>query len=280
MKYTFLAILSIGLLAAPVWAATVDNSWTTADALAQHNTIRNAVNAGTQPGPVGFNPQPVPVPALVPLTYNGTIATGANTWAAICGFAHDPNLSTNCTNGDINGNGCGETIATGANTWAAICGFAHDPNLSTNCTNGDINGNGCGENIFAGGSTVNPHLWDMNGVVAGSWAAESANYDYTTPNCVAGQCGHYTQIVHQATTEVGCAAYQCTPAELGVFNGADDCDTGPGDQPCTDGVFVVCRYEDIQGSSPTLLFGRPTCKLWPGTGRNPELRDSLRFPSP
>ncbi len=235
MKYTFLAILSIGLLAAPVWAATVDNSWTTADALAQHNTIRNAVNAGTQPGPVGFNPQPVPVPALVPLTYNGTIATGAN-------------------------------------TWAAICGFAHDPNLSTNCTNGDINGNGCGENIFAGGSTVNPHLWDMNGVVAGSWAAESANYDYTTPNCVAGQCGHYTQIVHQATTEVGCAAYQCTPAELGVFNGADDCDTGPGDQPCTDGVFVVCRYEDIQGSSP-----RPYCSAGQPANCGPVPVEILNF---
>ncbi len=35
------------------------------------------------------------------------------------------------------------------------------------------------------------------------WASESRNYDYRSNRCN-GTCGHYTQIVWRATTEVGC----------------------------------------------------------------------------
>ena len=209
-KFTFVLCLA-SLLAAPVMAQ-VDVSWTTADATNQHNAVRNAVNGGTQPGAVGSNPQPVPSPFLVPLSYSAAIAATADTWAAGCSFAHDPNLSTNCTQGNIN-------VA------------------------------GCGENIFAScGTTAPTILWNMNNVVVNSWGGESNNYDFPNVNCVAGQCGHYTAIAHQATQSVGCAAYQCTPAQLAC---ADNCG---GPMSCNSAVLVVCRYEDI-----ILAGNRPYC---------------------
>lgn len=89
----------------------------------------------------------------------------------------------------------------------------------------------------------------MNQVV-GSWAGESVQYDFPNVTCNAGQCGHYTQIVHQATQQVGCAAFQCTPLQLG-FGGPDGC--GPM-TACNSAVLVVCRYEDTQTTAT-----RPYC---------------------
>lgn len=36
-----------------------------------------------------------------------------------------------------------------------------------------------------------------------AWAAESTDYDYASNTC-SGVCGHYTQVVWAATTQVGC----------------------------------------------------------------------------
>jgi hypothetical protein len=60
------------------------------------------------------------------------------------------------------------------------------------------------------------------------WAAEAPNYDYATNTCAAGQvCGHYTQLVWRATTQVGCATVQCTTGS--PFGGGN-------------WTFTVCDY--------------------------------------
>ncbi len=46
--------------------------------------------------------------------------------------------------------------------------------------------------------------------VVKTWADEEKWYDYATNRCQPGkQCGHYTQIVWQKTSEVGCALKVC-----------------------------------------------------------------------
>jgi pathogenesis-related protein 1 len=56
-----------------------------------------------------------------------------------------------------------------------------------------------GENLFE-----IPGAQASSAEVVGAWVAESKNYDYRSNGC-RGTCGHYTQIVWRATTELGCA---------------------------------------------------------------------------
>lgn len=70
-----------------------------------------------------------------------------------------------------------------------------------------------GENLFS--------LWSSDGSVRGTpedamdwWAGEVKYYDYNSNTCEAGEvCGHYTQIVWETTTEVGCAIATCSDQE-------------------------------------------------------------------
>lgn len=86
-----------------------------------------------------------------------------------------------------------------------------------------------GENIFwgaVGGS------WTPDRAV-NAWAEETAYYDRATNTCAQGQmCGHYTQMVWNSTTKVGCARVEC-------FAGA--------------GYIVICCYDppgNFVGESP------------------------------
>lgn len=46
--------------------------------------------------------------------------------------------------------------------------------------------------------------------VADSWGSEKENYSYVTNSCAAGKvCGHYTQIIWESTTEIGCGNAVC-----------------------------------------------------------------------
>ena len=75
-----------------------------------------------------------------------------------------------------------------------------------------------GENIFWGeGKKWSPAF------AAKSWVDEKKYYNYKANTCAEGQmCGHYTQVVWNTTTKVGCAKVICD-----------------GDK----GVFITCNYD-------------------------------------
>jgi pathogenesis-related protein 1 len=108
-----------------------------------------------------------------------------------------------------------------ADEWAARCDFTHrDPNT-------------LGENLFASSGARTPTS------IVNSWAAESANYTYSSNSCaLTKQCGHYTQIVWRRSTGVACSMKTCTsgsPFGSGTW------------------FFTVCNYEpagNIVGQNP------------------------------
>lgn len=105
---------------------------------------------------------------------------------------------------------------------AAECAWEHNAERS------DTYPGYVGENIslFSSG-------WPVNSLVEsalGNWVeSEMVNYDYATNTCLAGQCGHYTQVVWRDTERVGCAVHQC--ATFTNLGSAWD-----------NGYMVVCNY--------------------------------------
>lgn len=80
--------------------------------------------------------------------------------------------------------------------------------------------NGKGENIWAG---YGYDVWNVSEMV-NDWILEKQNYTYDTNTCAPGvMCGHYTQVVWNTTTEIGCGITTCS-------EGGDE------------GKILVCRY--------------------------------------
>ena len=217
-RRTFVSLLVA--LAAQSLIASSSLAQLSASLLPAHNGTRFQINSGLMPAPVGF--QPVPAPPLNNLVWSAALETAAQTWANTCLFEHDrvcltgPNIGNFCTS-------------------------------QADCTAGHFCGNpvGQGENLAADGYVGTPPA-----VTAGynGWAAESVDYDYATNTCAVGQqCGHYTQIAWDSTTDVGCGVMQCpncvaAPCTAGTFRQGINMD-----QPVFPGFagtvqYLVCRY--------------------------------------
>lgn len=96
-----------------------------------------------------------------------------------------------------------EEVATSAQAWAdelaKDCKFKH--------SDGDY-----GENIWA----RTKGAFSPTDVVM-SWGSEMEDYDYESNTCAADKdCGHYTQIVWQNTTKVGCGVATCDGRDIWV----------------------------------------------------------------
>lgn len=74
---------------------------------------------------------------------------------------------------------------------------------------------GLGENVFSAGAvTWSDGKTEAQAVtstqVTDAWGGEKKDYTYDTNTCAEGKaCGHYTQVVWKATTEVGCGSAVC-----------------------------------------------------------------------
>jgi uncharacterized protein YkwD len=96
-----------------------------------------------------------------------------------------------------------ERLAASAKEWAdsllASGRFTHRPGSQT------------GENLYElRGASATPTL------VVRTWADEGRGYDYSSNQCRAGSCGHYTQIVWRDTHELGCAVARARGREVWV----------------------------------------------------------------
>jgi pathogenesis-related protein 1 len=70
-----------------------------------------------------------------------------------------------------------------------------------------------GENIYWSSGMSNEAT-----AVVDSWASEVKFFNPRNGKCSGGVCGHYTQIVWSATTQVGCGMAKCGNEEIWVCN--------------------------------------------------------------
>lgn len=85
-------------------------------------------------------------------------------------------------------------LARDAATVAKRCRFEHSNSIH-------------GENLYARPVATSPEH------VISRWTGESQHYDLSSNRCANGEkCGHYTQVVWEDTTAVGCAVARCADA--------------------------------------------------------------------
>lgn len=101
-------------------------------------------------------------------------------------------------------------LAATAQTWADKLKRSNHCHMRHSIPNGQY-----GENLFWGSalswSDGRKELQKVSAEqVVNNWGSEKADYDYTSNQCASGKmCGHYTQIVWQTTTAVGCGMAVC-----------------------------------------------------------------------
>ncbi|MEP5614197.1 MAG: pathogenesis-related family 1 protein [Cyclobacteriaceae bacterium] len=96
-----------------------------------------------------------------------------------------------------------DELAASATEWAE--------ELASNCTFQHSSGS-YGENLWKGTSGA----FAIEDVVE-SWGSEKQHYNYDNNSCDDGEvCGHYTQVVWEATTEVGCGMVTCDGYDVWV----------------------------------------------------------------
>lgn len=90
-------------------------------------------------------------------------------------------------------------------TWStAVAAVAQS--YADRCVYGHSGTSGLGENIFGSSGWTNAEER-----AATLWAGEEPYYNYASNSCASGQqCGHYTQMVWRATTQLGCGIKQCS----------------------------------------------------------------------
>jgi len=114
-------------------------------------------------------------------------------------------------------------------SWSPTLALSAQSHADTLATNGTLehSQSGYGENIYA--SFEQASYSDA----INAWYEEKNIYDYASNSCIAGQdCEHYTQLIWEETTEVGCGK-----AAIGTQNA----------------TVIVCQYNppgNIAGEQP------------------------------
>jgi len=115
-----------------------------------------------------------------------------------------------------------DRLAATARAWARRCVDREAPRgmLDHNPDRGEGHPEYVGENIMASTAPVSGRQ------AVDSWVVEAEDYDHARNRCARGRvCGHYTQVVWEATERVGCATHTCPRLD---FPYVVVCDYGPG----------------------------------------------------
>jgi len=202
MKVIFFALI---LLVLPINHALAVNA-TDANDACYHNNVRNALSYGTTLSDLGpwlvdtynFAAQNRPTSPLAPMKNKTSLKNSAASVASSCTFAHSGL------------NGVGENLFVGTEA----------PNTTTDKWLTDRN------------------WWIKNAVSDWTYEAQFVNYatganavtcnDGSTGSACRSKIGHYTQIMWDDTTEVGCAAQYC-PGGIGNFSSRES-------------TLIVCHY--------------------------------------
>ncbi|MBT3983898.1 MAG: CAP domain-containing protein [Bacteriovoracaceae bacterium] len=118
-----------------------------------------------------------------------------------------------------------ENLATVAANFIQNCGSGHDDQRTELTRQLGSDYSYVGENIF-----ITTNINDSNQVYTDgiqSWFDEHQNYNYNNISCEGGVCGHFTQVIWENTTKVGCAKIIC--------QGIEDSTNGPS-------ALLVCNY--------------------------------------
>ena len=146
--------------------------------------------------PILFFTAILALPAYAEEINSAAIITTHNKWRAAVGVTKKLSYST--------------SLAVTAQAWADKLKKTNHCQMRHSKTDGKY-----GENLYWGSALswsdgkkelqkVSPEQ------VVDSWASEKADYDYANNQCMPGKvCGHYTQIVWNTTTTVGCGMAVC-----------------------------------------------------------------------
>lgn len=111
-----------------------------------------------------------------------------------------------------------DELALSAKDYAQHCNYQHSDQVNFNTLSYDY-----GENLMRTSEMNITYAIERS---SNGWAEEHQFYNHETLLCDKPPCGHYTQMVWETTTRIGCSISECT------FN----------DKPDTPGLFVVCQY--------------------------------------
>ena len=139
-----------------------------------------------------------------------------------------------------------ENLAKVAQDYADTCNYRHNDN-ATQQVNITADGEGfwwVGENLYITATTIQ-RIGTYVGYITRLWHDEIKLYDIKSNNCALGQaCGHYTQVVWDQTTSLGCGGKVC-------LNGITKNDPWQNRYPTA--FIVVCTYGpggNINGRKP------------------------------
>ena len=139
-----------------------------------------------------------------------------------------------------------ENLAKVAQDYADTCNYRHN-DAATRQVNITAGGKGfwwVGENLYITATTIQ-RIGTYVGHITRLWHDEINLYDIRSNQCALGQaCGHYTQVVWDQTTSLGCGGKVC-------LNGITKNDPWQSRYPTT--FIVVCNYGpggNINGRKP------------------------------
>lgn len=241
--YTTVTAGSVPTSAAVVVVTTVAAAQPTADTKVQAADFREPAAPARGPAAPAAAPQhsfaPVPVSvAPSPAAPSSTAAAAPAGYASTAVSAHNTHRKYHSA-GDI---AWDDNLASIAQTTAQTCKFAHDVTTGKGSVN---NGNGYGQNIAAGSGSA------IDDVINGQWYGGEAVafqnlglYGNSNPvNDEFDSWGHFSQLIWNGSTTVGCYTAQCDQGVTEVSGFMNS--------------FTVCNYApagNMMGSFDSNVF--------------------------